>query len=114
MGHFRTNENRLIDQMDGTSPGRFAGKRGSVKRAIEGANIERYFANLETLGPKDIEEIIKEVGFFEEHPDIADDKIADFFRRKAEWRTSIAEIVSEKGREGLREILNKISKGTVH
>ncbi len=115
MAHFRSNENTLISNLDNTPPSHFAHKRGSVRRAIEASQlVEKHFADLASLGPRDIEQIIREVGFFQEHPDITDQQIAQYFDKKAEFRVSVAEIVREKGRKGLEEILSKLSKETIN
>jgi len=113
---FSSNEDRLIAHIDGTTPDAgwdFVNKRGSVQRTLQNNEVTG-FDRLKELTPEELEEIIKDIDFFEKHGTVSNTAVVQYFRNKAEFRVTIADIVQEKGLGGLRGMIKKLPKQTIH
>jgi len=93
--------------------GDFKDKPRSVQRVLEAYGITRM-DQMKELTTDEIAAIRNDIGFFEKHPEIATDQIANYFREGADLRSSIADLIGENGRAALGKLKSSLPQERVN
>lgn len=89
------------------------GLRPSVRKVFEQFGLSSK-GEMARLGPDRLDEIRNAVDFIEKNPHATDPEIEAYFRERANISNTIADMISQDGREGLQELRKKLPETRVN